>query len=68
MTVLAVSTGVVVIVVVIGIVATALIVAVAMRGRDKSRRAERRDLDDVHERAGRADRDTAQGIGEDLDR
>ena len=68
MTVLAVSTGVVVIVVVIGIVATALIVAVAMRGRDRDRRADRRELDDVHERAGRVDRDTARGIGKDPDR
>ena len=57
---MAVGTGVVVIVVVIGIVALALIVAFAMRGRDQSRRADRRDLDDVHERAGRADRDRAQ--------
>ena len=57
---MAVGTGVVVIVVVIGIVALALIVAVAMRGRDQSRRADRRDLDEVHERAGRAEGESAQ--------
>ena len=56
---MAVGTGVVVIVVVIGIVALALIVAASVRGRDQSRRADR-DLDEAHERAGRADRENAQ--------
>ena len=57
---MAVGTGAVVIVIVIGIVALALIVTFAMRGRDRDRRADRRELDDVHERAGRADRDIEQ--------
>ena len=55
---LAVGTGVVVIVVVIGIVALALIVAAAMRGRDRSRRADRQELNEAHESTAR--RDTAQ--------
>lgn len=54
---LAVGTGVVVIVVVAGIVALALIVAAAMRGRDQSRRADRQELKETRERTGRADSD-----------
>ena len=57
---LAVGTGVVVIVVVVGIVALALIVAAAMRGRDQSRRADRQELNQAHERSGRLDADSAQ--------
>ena len=52
---LAVGTGVVVIVVVVGIVALALIVAAAMRGRDQSRRADRQELNQAHERSARGD-------------
>ena len=54
---LAVGTGVVVIVVALAVVALAVIVAATMRGRDQSRGAARRDLDEVHERAGKADRE-----------
>jgi hypothetical protein len=54
---LAVGTGVVVIVVVAGIVALALIVAAAMRGRDQSRRADRQELRETRERTGRSDAD-----------
>ena len=46
-----------IIVLAVAVVAVALIVAAAMRGRDQSRTAARRELDDVHERAGQADRD-----------
>ena len=45
-----------IIVVAVAVVAVALIVAASMRGRDQSRSAARRESDDAHERAGRADR------------
>lgn len=51
------DTAIIVIVVAVAVVLVVLIVAAAMRGRDQSRTAARRDLDDAHERAGRADRD-----------
>jgi uncharacterized membrane protein len=68
--VLAVGTGVVVIVVAIAVVLLVLLVTASMRGRqkrgDKQRDATRRDLDEAHERAGRAerDRDAAQAQAE----
>jgi hypothetical protein len=59
---MAVETGVVVIVVALVVLAVVAIVALGMRGRDQSRGAARRELDDAHERAGRAEgaRDIAQ--------
>jgi hypothetical protein len=59
---IAVETGVVVIVVALVVLAVVAIVALGMRGRDQSRSAARRELDDAHERAGRAEgaRDIAQ--------
>ena len=57
---LAVGTGVVVIVVAIAVVLVVLLVTSSMRGRQKrgeKRDATRRDLDEAHERAGRAERD-----------
>jgi uncharacterized MAPEG superfamily protein len=68
--VLAVGTGVVVIVVAVAIVLVVLFVTVSMRGRQRrglqQRRGARRDLDEAHERAGRAerDRDSAREGGE----
>jgi uncharacterized membrane protein len=57
----AVGTGVVVIVVAIAVVLIVLLVTVSMRGRQrrgvKLRDQTRRDLDEAHERAGRAERD-----------
>ena len=59
--VLAVSTGVVVIAVAIAVVLLALIIALSLRGRQKRNATQsdhaRRDLDEAHERAGRAERD-----------
>lgn len=71
--VFAVGTGVVVIVVAVAVVLIVLLVTVSMRGRQMrgaQRRGEaRRDLDQAHERAARAEqeRDTARESGEDLD-
>jgi len=45
------------------VVLDVLIVAAAMRGRDKSRSEARRDQDAARERAGRADRDESQQEG-----
>ena len=60
-TVLAVGTGVVVIVVAIAVVLVVLLVTLSMRGRQKRQEkrhdANRRDLDEAHERAGRAERE-----------
>jgi uncharacterized membrane protein len=57
----AVGTGVVVIVVAIAVVLIVLFVTLSMRGRQrrgaKLRDQTRRDLDEAHERAGRAERD-----------
>ncbi len=59
--VLAVDTGVVVIVVAVAVVLVVLFVTVSMRGRQRRRLQQhgeaRRDLDEAHERAGRAERD-----------
>ena len=57
---LAVGTGVVVIVVAIAVVLVVLLVTSSMRGRQKRRDATRRDLDEAHERASRAERDVAR--------
>lgn len=61
MTVLAVETGVVVIVVAVAVVLILLLVTLSMRGRQRrgasQRDATRRDLDEAHERTGRAERD-----------
>ena len=70
--VLAVGTGVVVIVVAVAVVLVVLFVTVSMRGRQKRRLQQRgearRDLDEAHERAGRAERDReiAREGGEDI--
>ena len=57
----AVGTGVVVIAVAIAVVLLALIIALSLRGRQmrgaKERYQARHDLDEAHERAGRAERD-----------
>jgi len=57
----AVGTGVVVIAVAVAVVLLALIIALSLRGRQKrgaTQRAQARtDLDEAHERAGRAERD-----------
>lgn len=53
----AVGTGVVVIAVAIAVVVVVLLGTLSMRGRQKRRGAERRHLDEAHERAGRAERD-----------
>ena len=71
--VLAVGTGLVVIVVAVAVVLVALFVTASMRGRQKrgaQRRGEaRRELDDAQERAVRAEheRDVAREAGEDRD-
>ncbi len=70
--VLAVSTGAVVIVVAVAVVLVVLFVTVSMRGRQRrglqQRGEARRDLDEAHERAGRAERDReiAREGGEDI--
>jgi uncharacterized membrane protein len=69
--VLAVGTGVVVIVVALAVVLVVLLVTLSMRGRQMrgaQRRGEaRRDVDEAGERAGRQrDRDIAREGGEDL--
>lgn len=69
MTVLAVDTGVVVIVVAIAVVLVVLFVTVSMRGRQQrgaeQRGEARRNVDEAQERADRQrDRDTARGSGE----
>jgi predicted Holliday junction resolvase-like endonuclease len=56
-TLLAVDTGVVVIVVAVAVVLVVLIVALSLRGRQVRVASRRRDLDEAHERAGRAERD-----------
>ncbi len=58
-TVLAVGTGVVVIVVAIAVVLVVLLVTISMRDRQKRDAQARRDLDEAHERAGRAEQDRA---------
>ena len=55
-TMLAVSTGVVVIVVAVAVVLVVLLVTVSMRDRQKRDAEARHDLDEAHERAGRAER------------
>ena len=58
---LAVGTGVVVIAVAVAVVLLALIIALSLRGRQirgaTQRDQTRHDLDEAHERAGRAERD-----------
>jgi membrane protein implicated in regulation of membrane protease activity len=56
-TVLAVSTGLVVIVVAVAVVLVVLLVTRFMRDRQKRDAEVRHDLDEAHERAGRAERD-----------
>lgn len=60
-TMFAVGTGVVVIAVAVAVVLLALIIALSLRGRQKraatQRDQARHDLDEAHERAGRAERD-----------
>jgi hypothetical protein len=56
-TVLAVGTGVVVIIVAIAVVLVVLLVTLSMRDRQKRDAQARHDLDEAHERAGRAERD-----------
>jgi hypothetical protein len=56
-TVLAVDTGLVVIVVAIAVVLVVLLVTLSMRAHRKSAAEGRRDLGEAHERAGRAERE-----------